>query len=119
MVFDHNSRTPLPAGPYPTDFHAASKIAALEATMRSFEILNPASISRKLSLPFIRKNELVTDVKEIMLGTNALAFGVVLGNKLPCPFFHAVVHAHDSKHSSHIFSTLYHLQHSNFRNSCF
>ena len=99
-VFDRDSRTPFVPGPYPNDFHAynASKVAALEATdafMRDqkpdFDLINidPAFV--------IGKNELIIDIKDVTLGTNGAALGVVLGNKLPYPVYGASVHVNDGK----------------------
>lgn len=102
MVFDHNSRSQFPEGPYPTDFHAynAGKIAALEATEAfirdnkvNFDVtnINPSFI--------IGKNELVTNAEDFMMGTNLVALGVVLGKSVPYPVFGSSVHVDDGKHS--------------------
>ena len=102
MVFNQDSRTPFVLGPYPTDFHAynASKVAALEATEAfirdqtpNFDIVNVAPTF------VIGKDELITNVKDITLGTNGAALGVVLGNKLPYKVFGSSVHVDDGKTS--------------------
>lgn len=104
MVFDRDSRTPFESGPYPTDFHAynASKVAALEATDAFVRDQKPDFDIVNIDPSFVvGKNELITDVKDITLGTNGAALGVALGNKLPYPVFGASVHVDDgnSPHS--------------------
>ncbi|KAJ5770048.1 NAD(P)-binding Rossmann-fold containing protein [Penicillium nucicola] len=92
------SRLPSPSGPYPSDFHAynASKIAALNATEAfvrdqklNFDVVNihPSFV--------IGKNELVKDVKDITLGTNAVAIAPVLGAKSESPLVGSSVHVND------------------------
>jgi nucleoside-diphosphate-sugar epimerase len=100
VVFDHNSRTPFESGPYPTDFHAynASKVAALEATDAFVRDQKPEFDIVNINPSFvIGRNELIADVKDITLGTNGAALGVILGNKLPYPVFGASVHVDDGK----------------------
>lgn len=98
QIFNEQSTTPFDNGPYPSDFHAynASKVAALQATndfiareKPSFDIVNIAPSF------VIGKNELATDVKDFMLGTNAVAWGVVLGNKSTDPVTGTSVHVDD------------------------
>ena len=100
VVFNHDSRTPFVVGPYPSDFHAynASKVAALEAT-NSFILGNKPSFKVININPsfVVGKNELITDVKDIMLGTNSTTLGALLGNKLSFPVFGASVHVDDGK----------------------
>lgn len=98
VVFDHKSKPALDTGIYPSDFHAycASKMAALRATVAfirdnklSFEVTNilPSFV--------IGKNELVTDVKDITIGTNVAALAPVLGSKSTTANVGASVHVDD------------------------
>jgi nucleoside-diphosphate-sugar epimerase len=98
FVVDHNSRLPPPSGPYPSDFHAynASKTAALLATEAFVRDQKPHFDVTNIHPSFIiGKSELVTDVKDITLGTNAVALGPVLGNKSDTPIVGTSVHVND------------------------
>lgn len=97
-IFDHTSTTPFEAGPYASDFHAynVSKVAALDATNAfiqdnspSFDIVNidPSLV--------IGKNELITSLADISLGTNIAALAPILGNKSDSPVFSGSVHVND------------------------
>jgi len=97
-VFDHTSTTPFEPGPYASDFHAynASKAAAFDATKSfirdnspNFDIVNidPSLV--------IRKNELITSLAYITLGTNAAALVAVLSNKSTSPVMSTSVHVKD------------------------
>lgn len=93
MVFDHNSTTALEAGPYPSDFHAynASKVSALRATEAFVRDRNPGFDVTNIHPSFvIGKNELITDAKDITIGTNGAAMAVVLGNKPETPVVGAI-----------------------------
>lgn len=97
-VFDHNSQTTLDPGPYPSDFHAynASKVSALDATKAFVRDNKPEFDITNIHPAFvIGKNELVTDVKDITIGTNGPAMALVLGNKSTSPVVGATVHLDD------------------------
>lgn len=101
VIYDHTSRTLFVGGPYPTDFHAynASKVAAFDATVDFIEREKPGFDVVNISPSFVvGKNELVTDVKDVMLGTNVTVLGVVLGSKLPYPVFGNSVHVDDGSY---------------------
>jgi nucleoside-diphosphate-sugar epimerase len=98
-VFNEDSRTPFSAGPYSSDFQAynAGKIAQLAITENwvakhdsHFDIVNvaPAFV--------IGKSELITDPKDILLGTNSTAISAVLGKKNPVPNASITVHVNDT-----------------------
>ena len=88
-VFNEQSRTPRPTGPYGSLFEAysASKVAAfLDAESfvahqkPNFDVVHVAPVFT------IGKNELVTDAEDILAGTNSSAFGHVLGKDVgPTP----------------------------------
>jgi nucleoside-diphosphate-sugar epimerase len=87
-TFNEDSRTPFPPGPYENDFQAynAGKVASLEATEcwaakheSHFDVVNvaPAFV--------IGRSDLVTDPKDILLGSNFAAIAAVFGEKNPYP----------------------------------
>jgi nucleoside-diphosphate-sugar epimerase len=98
-VFNEDSRTPFPVGPYENDFQAynAGKIAALEVTETwaakhnsHFDVINvaPAFV--------IGKSELITRPEDILLGTNAAAIAAVFGHKNPYPNASITTHVDDT-----------------------
>jgi nucleoside-diphosphate-sugar epimerase len=96
--FDHNSKTTLDHGPYPSDFHAynASKVSALQATDAFVRDYKPGFDVTNIHPSFvIGKNELITDAKDITIGTNGAAMALVLGYKSEIPVVGASVHVDD------------------------
>jgi nucleoside-diphosphate-sugar epimerase len=97
-VYNEDSRTPFPEGPYANDFEAynAGKVAALEVIEKyvaenkpSFDVVNVAPSF------VIGKSELVTASEDITLGTNVAAIGAVFGNKNPYPNVSITAHIDD------------------------
>lgn len=97
-VWRDTDRIEMPQAPYPSDFHAynAGKIAALAATedfvrnnKTSFDIVNigPSFVAGK--------DELITDAKDIALGTNGPIAAIMLGNKASGPLPSTTVHVDD------------------------
>jgi nucleoside-diphosphate-sugar epimerase len=97
-IFNEDSRTPFPVGPYANDFQAynAGKIAQLEVTKfwvtkhnSHFDVVNvaPAYV--------IGRSELITDPKDILLGTNSTALAAVFGKKAPIPNASITAHLDD------------------------
>ncbi|KAE9381094.1 NAD(P)-binding protein [Stipitochalara longipes BDJ] len=97
-IFNEDSRTPFPAGPYANDFEAynAGKIAQLEVTESwaaqhntQFDVVNvaPAYV--------IGRSELIVDPGDILLGTNSTAIAAVFGKKNPYPNASITAHLDD------------------------
>jgi nucleoside-diphosphate-sugar epimerase len=98
VVFDDSSKTTLDPGPYPSSFHAynASKVAALHATEAFVRDTEPDFDVTNICPAFvIGKNELVTDVADITIGTNSSVMALVLGNKATNPSPGTSVHVDD------------------------
>ena len=90
--------SPNPTGPYVNHFQAysASKALALNATIEFVEKEKPSfDIINVMPAFIIGQNELVTDPKDILSGTNGLAFGQVLGNKSDSPTIGTSVYLND------------------------
>ncbi|MCJ1224573.1 hypothetical protein MMC12_001218 [Toensbergia leucococca] len=97
-IFDDSDTVPDPAGPYGHHFQAycASKTLALNATTRFVETEKPAfDVINILPGFIIGKNELVTDAKDILNGTNGAAFAQILGHKAEGPTPYVTVHVDD------------------------
>lgn len=97
-VYDEKSRTPDTHGPFTLESaaYAASKVRALNATEKLLDQHKPHFSVVHVHPSFvIGKNELVTDAKDITIGTNAIMFQQVLGVKRPKPTPGASVHLHD------------------------
>ena len=88
-IFDEHSRTTLVDGPYGGLFAAygASKVAALNATEEYVRTQQPHFDINHIGPGFvIGKNELASNRAEVLAGTNAAAFGHVLGSNIgPTP----------------------------------
>lgn len=72
-----------PSGPYEQSFqaYAAAKTRALNATKNFVKTEKPAfDVINVMPGYFVGKNELVTDAKDVLTGTNAIAFAPVLGH---------------------------------------
>lgn len=97
-VFTETSRTPDAHGPFGSEFaaYAASKIRALNATERLLDERTPHFSVVHVHPGFVvGQNELVTDAKDITVGTNGAMFAQVLGVKSAGPTPGASVHLHD------------------------
>lgn len=82
-VYTADKGIPDPSGPYGSSFeaYAAAKTKALNATKRFIEAEKPSfDVINVLPTFFVGKNELVTDSKNILSGTNAFAFAPILGH---------------------------------------
>jgi len=99
VVWNGDSRIPNADGPYPSDFHAynASKIFALNATEKFIAERKPNFDVVHIAPAFVvGKNELVTEVKDIHLGTNGpVTSQVILGSKASHKIPGATVHVDD------------------------
>lgn len=83
-VFTADNRIPDTHPPFQHTFqgYAASKINALNATDKFVETEKPHfEVTNIMPSFFIGKNELITDAKDILNGTNSVAFAPVLGKK--------------------------------------
>ena len=82
-VYTAENSIPDPSGPYGSSFeaYAAAKTKALNAT-KSFVRTEKPTFDVINVMPgfFIGKNELVTDAKDILSGTNGAAFAQILGH---------------------------------------
>jgi nucleoside-diphosphate-sugar epimerase len=97
-IFNEDSRTPFPPSPYANDFQAynTSKITQLEVTetwvakhKSHFDVVNvaPAYV--------IGRSELITDPKDILIGTNSTAIATVFGKKTTAPNASITAHLDD------------------------
>ncbi|CAF9942997.1 MAG: hypothetical protein ALECFALPRED_010368 [Alectoria fallacina] len=97
-IFTADEHVPDPTGPYEQAFeaYAASKTIALNATKRFVQTEKPTfDVINVMPGFFVGKNELVTDVKDILNGTNAAAFAPVLGHTATVPLPGCVQHVDD------------------------
>jgi len=81
-IFTDSNRIQSPIGPYGSEFeaYAASKAIALNKTEEFIQTEKPSfDVINVMPSYVIGKNELVTDAKNITVGTNGAAFGPVLG----------------------------------------
>ena len=82
-VYTADDNTPDPSGPYAHSFEAygAAKTKALNVTKSFVKKEKPTfDIINVMPGFFVGKNELVTDSKDILSGTNGAAFAQILGN---------------------------------------
>ena len=85
-IFTDSNRIPSPTGPYQVEFeaYAASKVIALNKTEEFVRTEKPSFDVINLMPSFVvGRNELVTDAKDIAVGSNKTAIGPVLGIKAP------------------------------------
>ncbi|MCJ1272325.1 hypothetical protein MMC21_000111 [Puttea exsequens] len=97
-VFTADNRVLDNHPPFLNYFHAygASKINALNATDNFIKSETPHfEVTNIMPSFFIGKNELITDAKDILSGTNAVAFGPVLGRNAPAANPGAMIHVDD------------------------
>ena len=97
-IFGPDDTIPDVPGPYGHYFeaYAASKVNALNATTRWVGAEKPHfDVINMLPSFFIGKNELVTEAKDILRGTNGAAFGQVLGKKMDSPNPGTTIHVND------------------------
>ncbi|CAF9929164.1 hypothetical protein IMSHALPRED_007831 [Imshaugia aleurites] len=83
QVYTADNTIPDPSGPYAHSFEAytAAKKKALDATKEFLKTEKPAFDVINVMPGFIvGRNELVTDAKDILSGTNGAAFAPILGN---------------------------------------
>ena len=96
-VYDEQSRVPTPTGPFDAIFPAyfASKAAALNAAEEWMKTSRPRFDLNHISPAFVvGKNELEATPEDIVIGSNAAAFGHVLGMN-PGPTPSLSVHVND------------------------
>ena len=80
--YQDTGRIPFDSGPYANEFiaYGASKARALVASEEFIKTRKPSfDLINVMSSFVIGKNELVTDAKDILKGSNSAAFGQVLG----------------------------------------
>ena len=97
-VYTADKGIPDPSGPYkePFEAYAASKTKALNATKNFVKTEKPTFDVINVMPGFIvGKNELITDAKDILSGTNAAAFAPILGNVSDYPYIGSVQHVDD------------------------
>jgi nucleoside-diphosphate-sugar epimerase len=89
---------PLPQAPYQTarQSYRAAKILALDAADNFIAEAEPSfSVVHVLPGYVFGANELVTDAKSVVSGSNAFVMGTILGTKAPSAIPGAVVHLDD------------------------
>ena len=82
-VYTADKGIPDPSGPYeqPFEAYAAAKTKALNATKIFVKTEKPTfDVINVMPGFFVGKNELITDAKDILSGTNAAAFAPILGH---------------------------------------
>ena len=97
-VYTADNVIPDPSGPYAHSFQAygAAKTKALNATKEFVQTEKPAfDVINVMPGFIIGKNELVTDSKDILSGTNAAAFAPVLGNVSDLAYPGSLQHVND------------------------
>ena len=97
-VYTADNVIPDPSGPYTHSFQAygAAKTKALIATKEFVQTEKPAfDVINVMPGFIIGKNELVTDSKDILRGTNAAAFAPVLGNVSDLAYPGSLQHVND------------------------
>ena len=90
-------RVPFIPGPYETEFaaYAASKVASLQAAESWMRVERPKFDVVYLHPSYVEgRNDLATNVRGALTGTNALILGIVLGKKF-ASFAGATVHNED------------------------
>lgn len=98
QVFTADDRIPDSYPPFVHHFqaYAAAKTRALNVTDKFMETEKPHfEVSNIMPSFFIGKNELITDAKDILSGTNNVAFAPVLGRKSDFPNPGAMSHVDD------------------------
>lgn len=97
-VYTAEESAPDPSGPYTSLFeaYAASKVKALNATREYVRTENPTfDVINIMPVFIVGKNELITNAKNILNGTNGSAFAPILGQNASMPFTGAVNHLDD------------------------
>ncbi|KAL2038141.1 hypothetical protein N7G274_009088 [Stereocaulon virgatum] len=98
-VFTADDRITNPHPPFvhPVEAYCASKVRALNATDKFMETEKPHfEVSNVMPSVCIGKNELITDAKDILSGSNGTAFAPVLGRKSDFPMPGAACHVDDA-----------------------
>ena len=81
---------------HPAEAYCASKVRALNATDKFMETEKPHfEVSNVMPSVCVGKNELITDAKYILSGSNNTAFAPVLGRKAELPMSGAMCHVDD------------------------
>ena len=97
-IYTAEDSAPDPSGPYTSTFeaYAAAKVKALNATREYVKIENPSfDVINIMPVFFVGKNELITDAKDILSGTNQFAFAPILGQNASNPTTGAMNHVDD------------------------
>ena len=97
-VYTAEESAPDPSGPYTSFFeaYAAAKVKALNATREYVRTEKPTfDVINIMPVFIVGKNELVTDAKDILNGTNQIPFAPILGQNASMPSTGAVTHLDD------------------------
>ncbi|KAF6217755.1 hypothetical protein HO133_006582 [Letharia lupina] len=97
-VYTADKSVPDPSGPYEHSFeaYAAAKTKALNATKEFVKTEKPTfDVINVMPGFFVGKNELITNAKDVLSGTNAFAFGPVLGRVSAQPLWGSLQHVDD------------------------
>ena len=97
-VYTAEESAPDPSGPYTSLFeaYATAKVKALNATREYVRTEKPTfDVINIMPVYIVGKNELVTDAKDILNGTNQLPFAPILGKNASMPSNGAVCHVED------------------------
>ena len=97
-VYTAEESAPDPSGPYTSTFeaYAASKVKALNATREYVRTEKPTfDVINIMPVFIVGKNELITDAKDILNGTNKFAFAPILGQNASMPSTGALNHLDD------------------------
>ena len=97
-VYTAEESAPDPSGPYTSTFeaYATAKVKALNATREYVKTEKPTfDVINIMPVFIVGKNELITNAKDILHGTNLFAFAPILGHKSSMPSAGAVNHLDD------------------------
>ena len=97
-VYTAEESAPDPSGPYTSFFeaYAAAKVKALNATREYVRTEKPTfDVINIMPVFIVGKNELITDAKDILNGTNQFPFAPILGQHASMPSTGAVNHLDD------------------------
>ena len=97
-IYTAEESAPDPSGPYTSLFeaYAAAKVKALNATREYVRTEKPSfDVINIMPVFVVGKNELITDVKDILIGSNQFPFVPILGQHASMPTTGAVTHLDD------------------------
>ena len=97
-VYTAEKSAPDPSGPYTSSFvaYAAAKVKALNATREYVRTEKPTfDVINTMPVFIVGKNELITDAKDILNGSNMIPFAPILGQHASVPNGGGVIHLDD------------------------